>query len=231
MDSAATYDEARERISALVVATGDGGRGSVPACPEWTVKDVVAHVTGIAADWRNFNLGDYGTESWTDAQVMSRRGLDLASILGEWAEHTDAITPMLTDPVAAGLPSFMPMVVITDLAAHEHDIRGALGRPGARDSEAVTVGLQAQVGGLRRNFGAVGLPTLCLEASGLRDWMIGLGDPVATLRGEPFELFRATGGRRTVDEVRAMHWEGDAEVFIPHLLQPPYRWPEAPLRE
>jgi uncharacterized protein (TIGR03083 family) len=231
VDNAAIYDETRRRIGDLVRRHPDGARLTVAACPAWSVRDVVAHLAGLAADWRNLNLADYGSDAWADAQIASRAGFDIATLLEEWDEHTEAIRPMLTDPESAGLPAYMPAIVITDLAAHEHDIRGALAEPGARDSEAVTVGLRSQVGGMRQHFGRLGLPTLRIDAVGVREWMIGTEEPVATLRGTAFELFRATGGRRTMDEVRAMGWEGDREVFIPHLLQPPYGWPEAPLGE
>jgi uncharacterized protein (TIGR03083 family) len=231
MDSARIYDETRRRITALVSEAGDRIERPVPACPDWTVKDVVAHLAGLTADWRNLNLADYGSDEWTEAQVAFRRERDLVSLLAEWEDHTDAIRPMLDEPGAAGLPPYMPMMVITDIVAHEHDIRGALGVPGARDSEAVVVGLRSQIGGMRQHFGRVGLPALRIDAVGLRDWAVGTDEPVATLRGNLFDLFRATGGRRTMDEVRAMEWDGDPGTFLPHLLQPPYTWPSAPLHE
>jgi uncharacterized protein (TIGR03083 family) len=231
LDAATTYNETRERIAALVLDTEDQVERPVPACPDWRIKDVVAHLTGLAADWRDDNLEDYASPAWTDAQVEQRRDQDLQRILAEWAEHSSAISPLLNDPARTGLPDFMPLLVITDLAAHEHDVRGALGRPGARDSSAVQVGLRSQIGGLRQHFSALGLEPLRVDAVGMRDWMVGHGDPVATVRGDPFEIFRATGGRRTVEEVRGLDWIGDAEQFIPHFLQPPYEWPQRSLAE
>ncbi|MGI8707100.1 MAG: hypothetical protein ACR2LG_02690 [Actinomycetota bacterium] len=35
------------------------------------------------------------------------------------------------------------------------------------------------------------------------------------LRTSTFELFRALHGRRTVDQVRAMEWDGDPEPWMP----------------
>jgi hypothetical protein len=32
---------------------------------------------------------------------------------------------------------------------------------------------------------------------------------------EPFELARLLAGRRTLDEIRALHWAGDAEPYLP----------------
>ncbi len=223
------YQQARERVAALVLDADPAAE--VPACPGWTVKDVVAHLAGLAGDWRHGNLAGYATEPWTAKQVADRREASIAGIVAEWADHAVAIAPHLTDPEAAGLPSYMPTIVVTDLAAHEHDLRHALGRPGARDSQAVHIGLRSQVGGLRQHFGGLGLPPLLVRADGLREWMVGRGEPVATLRGDPFDLFRATGGRRTQDEVHALDWSGDAEQFASNLLQPPFDWPAEPLGE
>ncbi len=225
------YDETRERICALAGADPAAADRRVPACPEWRVKDVVAHLAGLAADWRAGNLTTYGTDEWTAAQVEERRERGLAEVVAEWAEHAAAIAPALADPAAAGVPTYMPAVVITDLAAHEHDIRHALDRPGARDSQAVQVGLGSHVGGLRLHFGGLGLPPLRVVAEGWREWMVGRGEPVATVRGSAFELFRATGGRRTPEQVRALDWEGDAEPFVADFLQRPYGWPDTAIDE
>lgn len=227
MNAADIYQDSRRRVTALV---RDADPGSpVAACPGWTLHDVVAHLAGLAADWRRGNLAGYATEPWTAAQVESRRDAALDDMLDEWEGHADAIAPALADPGAAGLPAYMPMIVVTDLAAHEHDLRGALGQPGARDSAAVHIGLRSQIGGLRQHFGALGLPPLRVEAVGLRDWMVGQGDPAAALRATAFDLLRATGGRRTMDEVRALDWTGEAEPFVANFLQPPFGWPDRPL--
>ncbi len=226
MDHAHVYEAGRERIAALLAGAPDGAARSVPACPGWTVKDVVAHLAGLAGDWRAGNLAGYGGEEWTAVHVTARHDDDIEGIMAEWSDHAAAMAPALADPEAAGLPNYMPMIVITDLAAHEHDIRGALERPGAQDSEAVHIGLASQIGGLRLHFARLGLPPLGVEAVGLRDWMVGRGDPVATVRGDGFDLFRATGGRRTIGQVRQLDWEGESEQFIENLLQPPYSWPE-----
>lgn len=231
MDAATTYNETRERMAALALNGGDQIERLVPACPAWTVKDLIAHVTGLAADWHNQELTGYGSPEWTDAQVEQRRDQDLTDLLTEWAEHSEAISPFLADPAAAGLPDYMPMIVVTDLASHEHDIRGALDRPGARDSSAVQIGLRSHIGGLRQHIAQLGLGPLRIDAVGLREWMIGHGDPKASVRAEPFELFRATGGRRTVDEVRNLDWTGDSRPFMSHFLQRPYEWPETSLAE
>ncbi len=63
MNVAEVYEETRERVSALVGDTPGDTR--VPACPEWTVTDVAAHLAGLAGDWRHGNLAAYASEPWT----------------------------------------------------------------------------------------------------------------------------------------------------------------------
>jgi hypothetical protein len=95
----------------------------------------------------------------------------------------------------------------------------------------VATAVQSLIGGLRLHLASTDLPPLRVEATGLRDWMVGRGEPAATLRAGPFTLLRALSGRRTMDEVRALDWEGDPEPFLPHLMQEPFSWRETPLDE
>jgi hypothetical protein len=57
----------------------------------------------------------------------------------------------------------------------------------------------------------------------------GTGAPAATLAGDPFELFRALSGRRSLDQVRALAWDGDPEPYLD--LFAPYPMPASPLVE
>ena len=84
---------------------------------------------------------------------------------------------------------------------------------------------------MRQHFGRIGLPALRIDVVGLSEWAVGTDEAVATLRGNLFNLVRATGCRRTMGEVRAMEWEGDPDAFLAHLLQPPYAWHSGPLHE
>jgi len=89
----------------------DMGRGldqavadaKTPTCPDWSVKDVLAHMTGIAADILDGNVEGAATEAWADAQVDKRRYLSLAEVLDEW----DTKGPLLEDvlmKVARAIP-------------------------------------------------------------------------------------------------------------------------------
>src|SRR5262249_34453842 len=81
------YADGRLRLADLVAAaSSDEHMASVPGCPEWAVRDVVAHVTGVCADVIAGNVDGVATEPWTAAQVAARRQQSVDDILTEWSE-------------------------------------------------------------------------------------------------------------------------------------------------
>ena len=49
----------------------------MPTCPGWTVKELFAHVSGVAADVLAGNIAEAGTEPWVAAQLDEPRGPQL----------------------------------------------------------------------------------------------------------------------------------------------------------
>ncbi|HEX7094418.1 MAG TPA: maleylpyruvate isomerase N-terminal domain-containing protein, partial [Acidimicrobiales bacterium] len=126
------YRATRARISDLVGSLDESlATTRVPACPDWCVRDVMAHLVGMAAALGagNFPAGD--NQAWIDSLVGARRDCTLAELVAEWAACADAI-----DAFVASLGPGAGQLVL-DAVAHEHDIRHAVGRPGARDSSSV----------------------------------------------------------------------------------------------
>src|SRR5205814_3133829 len=104
----------------------------VPACQEWSVHDVLAHVAGIPADVLAGRLDGMTTEAWTAVQVETRRSASVDEIAAEWETTAGQFAAMVDD-----FPGWYGVQVCADLAVHEQDLRGALGKPGFRDSAAV----------------------------------------------------------------------------------------------
>lgn len=227
---ASVYRSTKDRIVELV-RHADDDSVAVPACPEWTVKDLVAHLSGLAENWRSGRLDGYGSELWTAAHIEDRRTREVDWILDEWDANAAAIEPAMADPQSFGLPTYMPLIVITDLVSHEHDLRHAIQQPGARTSEAVRLGLQSLIGGLRLGFASTDLPTMRVHAVGWRDWLVGHNDPEVSVGGDPFGLFRTLSGRRTRREAGRLDWNGDSTSVIDALVQHPFGWRETSLHE
>jgi uncharacterized protein (TIGR03083 family) len=167
-----TYAEARLRIADLVVGLGEEADRPVPTCPAWSVRDVIAHLAGVCADILAGNLVGVGTEPWTDAQVSARRGQSIDDLIKEWWQ----LAPQV-EQFGDHFPGRTGAQWVLDVTTHEHDIRGALGAPGARQSEGVGMGLDLLVTALlHAAVSARGLPPVEVRAGG-RSWTVGTGEP------------------------------------------------------
>jgi len=213
------YREGRDRF--VDVVTGADPTTPVPTCPAWTVKDVLAHVAGIPADIIAGRLDGVATDPWTAAQVDARRDATIDDVVAEWQETGPQIDAIVDSfgPTGAQL--------LFDLTTHEHDVRLALGRPGARDAAVLDVALDFAI----TNLGGSAPQPLRIEAEHL-SWNVGGdGDPVATLVTNRFELMRAMSGRRSPAQVKAMAWTGDPEPFLPIFASGPFAFPAGDIAE
>jgi hypothetical protein len=209
---------------------------AVPACPEWSVHGLISHVTGICTDVLCGNLADAATDEWTAAQVAARRDLSTAEVLDEWDDNGPKFAAMLDD-----FPGRYGDQALADLAVHEHDLRGALARPDARDSEAVCHAVAFLVTTLL-DAGAIALGLGPIEIrTDDRTWVVGTGEPptgdaqaafgaavasapraarpsrraaVRELELPAFELFRAATGRRSRAQVRDYRWSDDPAGYL-----------------
>ncbi len=97
----------------------------VPATPEWTVHDVLAHVVGIATDLNAQRFpadDDQGGSAWAAAQVARGRGRSVAELLAAWEVGGPAFE--------AGLRLFgrdTERHFVGDLVTHLVDVAEALG--------------------------------------------------------------------------------------------------------
>jgi uncharacterized protein (TIGR03083 family) len=184
------YRTTRERVTELLTALepGDDER-AVPACPGWTVHDLVAHMTGVSDDALNGRLDGVATDPWTAAQVERGRTMSVPDLVSRWREQ---------GPVFEGFP--LPPEAVIDLTTHEQDLRGALDRPGARDSDELLWAFAVTA-----DRATSAMPGLRIEAGGAS---YGPAEANAVLRGEPFDLYRALLGRRSADQLTALDWEG-----------------------
>ena len=190
------YRTARLRITELVLALDDDDLArSVPACPGWTVHDIVSHITGVADDALNGRMDGVATDPWTAAQVERGRDVPTADLLARWTEQ------------AAVFESFpLPPQAVIDLTTHEQDLRGAVDRPGARDTAELAFAFE-----LVAQRAVEVVPGLRVESDGA---MFGPQDATCTLRGDRYDLYRAMMGRRSTAQLRALDWGGEPPVEV-----------------
>ena len=237
------YERGRARIVDLVADLDPAAAATkVPACPNWSVHDVVAHLTGICADVLAGNLAGIATDEWTQAQVTARRSKTIAELVEEWDDVGPRFAARIDD-----FPGRIRVQPVADMTVHEHDIRGALGRPGERNSEGMQIALDFLVDSvLRAGVNALGLGPLEVRC-GDRTWIAGTGEPtgeldkafgtalrsddplpvadappVGTLTVDAFDLFRALVGRRSATQIRNFDWTIDPEPYLPVFNQSPF---------
>jgi uncharacterized protein (TIGR03083 family) len=205
-DLARMYRETRERLTALVARLDEAELGTpVPACPGWSVADVMGHLAAIPEDALAGRLTGPPSEEETAAQVDRFRGRPMARTLAGWAE----LAPRFEEIVAA----FKVWPAVIDVASHEQDIRGAVGRPGARDTHVI----REMSGWLLARLS----PPVRLRVT-VEDTQIQVGppdgEPVLGLTTTWYEAFRWRMGRRSRHQLAALDWSGDPAAVLDHLV-------------
>jgi uncharacterized protein (TIGR03083 family) len=205
MNHREAYARTADRIVALL--DDDVADVEVATCPGWTVKDLVAHLAGFFTAYKSGDENAFGPD-WGEREVEARKNRSLKECVDEWNYE-------LSDP--AGLfESPLAPVAVSDVLAHEQDIRSALDRPGARDDENIVPAVEMALSFIEKKADEAELPPLRIITEDLNR-QLGAGAPGATLETSTFELFRAVHGRRTTAQLRAMKWEGESDPWLPAL--------------
>ena len=203
MDNRTIYESARGRVADLV-RSGDPAT-PVPTCPGWTVKDVVAHLTGSLSAYITGALEGASSPTWGDKQVEERRDASLEDCLAEWESSAQGAGELFE--------SQLGLVAVADVLSHEQDIRTALDRTGHRDGEGVPASIQLALSFVDQKMRASQVPALRIETDDV-DRQIGDGEPAGTLRTSTYELWRSLHGRRSRAQVRALDWSVDPEPWL-----------------
>ena len=162
----------------------------VPACPNWSVRDLVAHLTAVGEDVIEGRLTGPPSDAQTAGQVARFQGRSLREVLARW----DEVTP----PFEAVIDGFEVWPAVLDVATHEQDIRGAVGEPGARDAEVVRLGsdrlltwmrppvpLRVVVEDASYDLGPDGEPAVALRTDRFGALPVAHGPPQPAPAGEP----------------------------------------------
>src|SRR5262245_17410018 len=208
-DCGLVYQRLRRGLIATVRLLDSQALGrTVPATPAWSVRDVVAHVIGIARDLNAERFDVVDSDEWTARQVRERRDATIDDLEAEW----DHEAPRFEE----GLRLFGYEVgshFVADLLQHVDDIHHAVGLDPIDDGEALAVGLDFYLDSCHQALVAHDRGALGVQATDppRERWTLGAGREVATLEATRYELFRAIGGRRSRRQLRAMSWTGDVD--------------------
>ena len=203
LDVATAYEQTHQHLVALVRGLdGPALATPVPATPDWSVRDVIAHLSGVARDTVRGEAWEvYGAvvdrssmpslDARTSEQVAAGRETPFEALLDEWATEVEMVLPVLRGDEASPIPApFADRMLVTDAATHAQDVRGALAMPGDRDSLGVSVAFASYAGGLHLRLAGSGIPALRI-AYGAKERILGDGEPGATVTADRYELYPA----------------------------------------
>ncbi len=229
MELAAIYSGQAERLSSVVLDHADRSTSPVPACPEWQVRDVLAHVVGLARDvvagalpvmdlleqWRDEDVATV-RDAMTATQVERAADRTVEDLVDEWRALVDTMAPMFDGEVLFPEPAPFGLgaILITDLAVHDQDVHAALGVARPTDRLVQSFGVATYCFGVDYRVLQLGLPALVVRY-GERERVLGEGGPGATVTADRYELLRALAGRRSRRQILTLDWDGDPDPYLP----------------
>jgi uncharacterized protein (TIGR03083 family) len=92
----------------------------VPATPDWTVHDLLAHLAGTPADLLADRMDDAPSPAWTARQVDARAARSPADLVAELRSNVDAVVATLEGNERPAL--------VWDAVVHHADLHEALGK-------------------------------------------------------------------------------------------------------
>jgi len=205
VDAVEEWSRAQQRVIDLVAdLPPERAELRVPACPDWTVRDLLSHMVGLGVDVVAGDEPDDHNETWTGRQVQARRGHDVAALVAEW----QAVAGPLRDWMRAN--NVRPL---GDVIIHEQDLRGALGVPGGQDSDGVRAIRERFVGRFAPRV--ADLPPIALVGE-TWTWVSrgSAEDAEVVLRASDFDLARALVTRRSANQLRSWTVRGDVTPYL-----------------
>jgi len=229
---ASYLDALREDTARLAVLADDDPAAAVPACPGWSVADLIDHVADVharlAADVLAADPHRPGSPP-----AARRRGTDeLESGAAHLAAALEAAGPEAAawnwtgEDLTAG---WVARRAAHETAVHRVDAERALGRSGALEPELSADGVEERIEvflARPRTAGALPLPgTLCLVASdveaawvlepggGTLRWRRGRGPADAALVGTAGQLFLFSWNRLGPEELQ-LTGRGDVALAL-----------------
>ncbi len=207
------WQEAQSRVIDLCKnASPEDMTNRVPACPEWTAHDLLAHMVGVGADLISEAGPSGDINNWTQGHVDKRNQLSPTEILNEWQE----LNPQVEQFMQNG-PEQTRAFLLNDLIIHEQDLRGALKEPGEKENEAMTMAANTLLPNLGKQLDENNLPAINIEGPGIKQ-TVGSNPAQATLRTNACEVTRMITGRRSPTQIQQMNWDGDPNQYMDNMV-------------
>lgn len=208
--SVSLYSATRARVTELAQSLSPEDLATrVPACPDWTVHDVISHLAGVAADFSTGNLAGAPRPPWTAVQVEARRNLPIDAILDEWSVAGAAL-----EAVILADASDHPLVChpYVDSGTHEADLYGALSTGDRPPTDLCLTTLAWVFSDRTPDPDCPG--TLTMHTPEATYTLVGAGPSHSEVHTTTYDLYRAIFGRRSPTQIATWTW-----------TTPPTTWP------
>lgn len=212
-DLSMVWDQTRERIHALLQNRPEiTATLAVDTVPGTTVGDVLAHLIGTATRATDDPAALCGVALTPPSAGTADAQSSVTDLLDTWEKAANAVRAQIA--VDAELAS----VMITDAVMGEHDLRTAIGAPGARDDVAVKVALDELSGRFSDRVASAKLPPLRVT---VEQWgtIAGDGRAISCVVADRFEFVRAMSGRRSAPEIRQWNWGVEPDAYLPVISE------------
>jgi uncharacterized protein (TIGR03083 family) len=206
VDPIEEWTQAQRRVIELVSGLpAERGARKVPACPDWTVRDLLSHMVGLGADVVAGDEPDDHNADWTSRQVETRRDRDVAALVAEWQAVAEPLRAWMRANTTRPL---------NDVVIHEQDLRGALKMPGAQDTPALAAQRERYTGRIAPRF--ADLPPIALVGDDGWAWVSrgSVDDAAVVLQAPTFDLTRALATRRSAAQLRSWTVRGDVGPYL-----------------
>jgi uncharacterized protein (TIGR03083 family) len=200
------YRKARARVADLAATLNDEQlQAQVPATPQWTAHEVLAHLVGCASDAASGRVDGAPGEQWTARHVAERSHCSVGELLVEWDSIGPAAESTLTEEQIFG-PN-----MAADVTCHESDLHEALRLPRV-DREHWQPFLEVMMLYVRKQL--QNKPTLLIRDEEGQQWICGSGEPTTLLRADGYELLRGAHSRRSRSPITAWDWTPTAVTHV-----------------
>ena len=180
----------------------------VPSCPDWRVRDVVAHVAGLVADVIAGVPPPLGSDRNTARQVGDRRAMTLDEICDDWQANGAAFAPLLVEDERRALG------LNADLTVHVHDLAETIDSIAVPSLRATRAGCQLYVRLLQERVAErldVAL-TVVLDGD---ERVPTAGSTPLVMTGTSTDFLRSVTGRRTRARAESsFDWSGDPAAML-----------------
>ena len=230
MTSLEEYEAVRRRLEPVLSAADP--RQAVPACPGWSVRDVLAHLVGLCEDWVHGRFDGYASEVWTAAQLERHRGESCASLLETWRATMTAFAEVDDSPLGATPARW----AFGDAVVHEGDLRGAT-TCGRVPETAVELSLRGSLPRWQQVLRHAGLGGVRVVRADGRELSTGSPDHERAIEFEfevevdTYEVFRGLAGRRSAAQVAGWSWSADPSPCLTAGPPYPFRWARDPIAD